>query len=144
MLATSRLNGFPTATAALSRQSEPSSPTYWRIQALAGGHCIVNSMSGPVLTLVKILAPKENPRPKSGRLGNVFLAHLGIRSAQSRSPLRKGPGQHYLTTCLTSQVARALNKTPEVTSLFAHPRPLTTQHSQPPSSSTNGAMAWRR
>lgn len=33
-----------------------------------------STLNGP--TLVRMLAPKEKPRPKSGRLGNVFLAHF--------------------------------------------------------------------
>lgn len=76
-----------------------------------------------ILTLVRMLAPSENPIPNRGRLGKVFLNHL--------------------TVSLTSHVARALYKTLVVTCVIAQPLEITTHASHPPSPS-KGARTCRR
>lgn len=122
LFATSKSNGLPTAMAPLSGQPAPSSPTYCR-QKLAGGSQVSsNVVARP--TFVKMFAPSEKPSANSGRFGKVALAHF--------------------TTCRTSHVALALNSTPLVTLLLAHPREFTTHTSQSPPSRTRGAMACRR
>src|SRR4051794_23066895 len=59
LLQTWRSNGFPSATAAFNGQFDPSSPRYYGC---------VNDETGSMVsmerTLVRMLAPRENPTPK--------------------------------------------------------------------------------
>lgn len=43
------------------------------------------SFSLEIHTLVKILAPSENPMPNNGRFGNIFLSHLIVYMFHSDS-----------------------------------------------------------
>lgn len=72
-LDTSRLNGFEQAMAALRRQSAPSSPQYYS--------CQKHSCSGSITdahTFVRMLAPREKPRPYKGRFGYFSLSHFTV------------------------------------------------------------------
>ena len=102
---TSRFHGLEMTTAAFNSQLAPSSLTYY-----AG----INFQCQDIylkkqLTLVIIFAPKENPIPNNGLLGNFPLSHL--------------------TVCLQSQVDLALNKIPLVILCCAQPLEFTTQAS---------------